>query len=59
MGLRKWWNGQQPQPYFKPVRHWTSNASHAALDYISANYQWLIVVAIGVAGIYVGYLALK
>jgi hypothetical protein len=59
MGLRSWWNGQQPQPYFKAVRHWTSDASHAALAYFAANYQWLIGVGIGIAALYVGYSAIR
>jgi len=59
MGVQIWWKGYVAQPYFKPRRHWTSRSCHGVVDYVQANYQWLILVALGIAGLVVGGLALR
>lgn len=54
--LRLWWQGQ---PYENDShsglvflnhrqRHWTSRASHTAVDYFKAHHQWIIGIAVAI-----------
>ncbi len=54
--LHLWWEGR---PYENDrssglvflnhyQRHWTSSASHAAVDYFKAHHQWIVGLAVAV-----------
>ena len=57
MSIVGWWKGKQVGQFgIKPERHWSSKLAHAVWDFARRNYQWLVLVVIGLVGL---YLAIK